>query len=139
MTHRATARAKFTLRANLTTDGSGNGTFLFSASGSFTGQFIATTATDAGIGDTSEFSTSIAATNGPALFALAGPYTHSGGFGFNVVLETNLPYSILASTNLAASNSWVTLTNFTPATSPVSFTDPRATNFSRRFYRVVSP
>jgi len=124
----------------LTTDGTGNGVFLFSTTGNFAGQFVATTATDGTTGDTSEFSTSVAATNGPALFAFTGPYTRNGsGFGFNVVLETNLPYSIQATTNLTLSNAWVVLTNFTATTSPIPFVDTGATNLASRYYRVVTP
>lgn len=126
--------------ASVTTDGSGNGTFLFSTSGNFAGQFIAATATDGPVGDTSEFSTSVAATNGPALFTFTGPYTRSGsGFAFNVSVETNLPYTIQASTNLAATNGWVVLTNFTAATALVPYLDAGATNLTLRFYRAVSP
>lgn len=126
--------------ASLTTDGSGNGTFLFSTSGNFAGQFIAATATDGTVGDTSEFGVSVAATNGPALLAFTGPYTRNGsGFAFNVILQTNLPYTIQASTNLGATNSWVVLTNFTAVNSPVPYVDAGATNLVQRFYRVVTP
>ncbi len=46
-------------------------------------------------GDTSEFSVSIPATNGPALFAFTGPLTQNGsGFKFNLVLQTNVSYRI---------------------------------------------
>ena len=126
--------------ASLTTDGSGNGRFLFNATGNFAGQYIATTATDGTTEDTSEFSTSVAATNGPALFAFTGPFTRNGsGFAFSVILQPNLPYMIQATTNLGVTNAWVTLTNFTATTTPVSVLDPTATNFSKRFYRVVTP
>jgi len=56
-----------------------------------------------------------------------------------MILQTNVSYRIQASTNLSISNSWVTLTNFTATTSPILFLDASATNFVRRFYRVVTP
>ncbi|HWD94660.1 MAG TPA: M12 family metallopeptidase [Verrucomicrobiae bacterium] len=128
---------------SVTTDGAGNGNFSFNTSGSFAGQVFATTATDVTTGDTSEFSLSVIATNGSApsgSSAIAGPFARTNGvFGFNVVVQPNASYRIQATTNLAASNSWIDLTNFTATTSPASFADPDASNFVRRFYRVVSP
>jgi parallel beta-helix repeat protein len=128
-------------RVPLSTDAGGNGNFSFNASGNFLGQYIATTATDTTTGDTSEFSASVIASNGPPpSITIVGPFALTNGvFGFNVQLQTNLPYRIQATTNLAGSNSWVDLTNFTATSSPVSFADPGASNFVRRFYRIVSP
>jgi hypothetical protein len=126
--------------ASTTTDANGNGNFLVIGNGNFTGQAVATTATDTTTGDTSEFGTSVVATNGPALLALTGPFTrNNSGFAFNLTLQTNLSYHILASTNLSISNSWVSLTNFTATTSPVPFIDSGATNLPLRFYRAVTP
>ncbi len=126
---------------SLTTDGSGNGSFSFVASGDSAGQAIAATATDATTGDTSEFGASVMAINGPPVVVnLTGPFLrNASGFGFNITLQPNVPYRIQATTNIGASNAWVDLTNFTPIMSPVQFVDPGATNFMRRFYRVVSP
>ena len=127
----------------LTTDVAGNGNFSFSTNGSFAGQFIAATATDVATGDTSEFSASVLATNGAALAGnstIVGPLARTNGvFGFNIALQPNVSYRVQATTNLAASNLWVDLTNFTPTNSPAPFADPGASNFVRRFYRVVSP
>ena len=124
---------------NLTANGSGNGTFLFNGVGSFTGQLIATTATDATTGDTSEFSTSVVATNGPTplVITFVGPYTkNSSGFAFSVTLQSNLTYHIQGSTNLSLTNAWVNLTNFT-ATNSSAFPlwIPAQTNLPLRFYR----
>ena len=128
---------------SLATDVSGNGTYTFNSTGSFTGQFIAATATDTTSGDTSEFSASVIATNSvsaPPVITFTGPFSSSnGGFGFNATLQPNIPYRIQATTNLSDTNAWVTLTNFTPTASPISFTDPSATNLVRRFYRIVTP
>jgi hypothetical protein len=126
---------------SVTTDAGGNGTFSFNASGDLTGQLIAATATDGTTGDTGEFSTSVPATSGaPLVITLAGPSAGANGvFGFNITLQPNLPYRIQATTNLADSNAWVDLTNFTATTSPTSFTDSAASNLMTRFYRVVSP
>lgn len=126
---------------SLTTDAGNKGTFSFTTSGSFAGQFITATATDATAGDTSEFSANVIATNGaPPVITFAGPFARSnGGFGFNATLQPNIAYRIQATTNLADTNTWVDLTNFTPTASPISFTDPAATNLVRRFYRIVTP
>jgi hypothetical protein len=127
----------------LTTDAAGNGNFSFSTNGSFAGQFIATTATDVATGDTSEFSASVVATNGVAPASgsiIVGPFARTNSvFGFNIAVQPNVSYRIQATTNLAASNLWVDLTNFTPTVSPAPFADRGASNFVRRFYRVVSP
>jgi hypothetical protein len=53
---------------------------------------------------------------------------------FNLTLFSlsGLNYQIEASTDLV---NWVTITNFATTNSPFYFTDPSATNYSRRFYR----
>jgi Astacin (Peptidase family M12A) len=127
---------------SLTTDSAGNGNFSFNTGGNFAGQLIAATASDATTGDTSEFSASAAATNATvsAASTIVGPLARTNGvFGFNIAVQPNGSYRIQATTNLSASNSWVELTNFTPTISPVPFADHGASNFVRRFYRVVSP
>jgi hypothetical protein len=49
-------------------------------------------------------------------------------------------YRVQATTNLgAAPVVWVDLTNFTASATNHAFLDRAATNFPRRFYRVVSP
>ncbi len=51
------AKAKFiSARKNVTTNAAGNGTFSFSATGTFSGTTISATATNIATGDTSEFS-----------------------------------------------------------------------------------
>jgi len=53
----------------------------------------------------------------------------------------NLDFTVLTSTNVALPLAdWTVLGNI-PEISPgqYQFTDPGATNFQRRFYRVVSP
>jgi len=47
-----------------------------------------------------------------------------------------VPYRLLASTNLAA---WLSLATNTPLANPWTFTDPRATNYPNRFYRLATP
>ena len=124
--------------ANLTTDGSGNGTFTLTATGNYAGQYFTATATSAG-GDTSEFSTNLLAIAGPAA-QLVGPYqSGASGFTFSLTLQTNFSYRIQAATNLVAPIAWTDLTNFTATNSPFSFIDHSATNYRVRFYRVVSP
>ena len=45
-------------------------------------------------------------------------------------------YAVLASTNLL---NWMTLTNGSITDSPFSFSDPAATNYPRRYYRLTAP
>jgi hypothetical protein len=47
-----------------------------------------------------------------------------------------LPYRLLASTNLA---DWSGIQTNTPPADPTTFTDPWATNYPQRFYRLVTP
>jgi hypothetical protein len=127
---------------SVTTDGSGNARFAYTnTAGNYAGQYITTTATDAS-GNTSEFSFAVPATNAPAPSAqFAAPYAwRTNGFVFNLAFATNFSYRIQATTNLGTNPiPWIDLTNFTPASVSLLFTDRTATNFRVRFYRVVSP
>jgi hypothetical protein len=128
--------------ANLTTDGSGNGSFAFTNSAAnFSGQYIAATAT-ASWGDTSEFSLALLATNVPAPSAqFSGPFSlTSTGFIITATLSTNFSYRIQAASNLAVVPiNWTDLTNFAATNAVFRFTDTTATNFQTRFYRAISP
>jgi len=65
------------------------------------------------------------------------PFTSSStGFTFNFGSVINQRYQIQASTDLTT---WVDLTNGVVTRPTMQVVDPMATNFSRRFYRVVSP
>jgi hypothetical protein len=126
----------------VTTDGSGNASFAFTnIAGNFAGQYISATATAAG-GDTSEFSADLQAVNqAAASAAFIGPYlARSNGFAFGLALQTNFSYRIQATTNLAGKPvPWMDLTNFNANSATFNFIDRTATNYSLRFYRVVSP
>lgn len=61
-----------------------------------------------------------------------------GGFKLNISGQAGAVYRIQASTNLVGTN-WVDVGTITNAQSQATFTDPGATNFTQRFYRVVSP
>ena len=128
-------------RTNVTTGGTGNAAFSFTASGNLAGQFITATATDSQSGDTSEFSIAVVVTNASAPPQFVGPYTLSGtGLSFTLSLNLGSSYRIQATTNLVASPvPWVDLTNFVATNTPIQFTDRTATNYRARFYRVVSP
>ena len=131
-------------RANLTTDGSGNGSFSLTAAGNFAGQYFSVTATDATTGDTSEFGADVMATNGAAPLSFTGPYSwdRSSGFSFGMALQTSQQYTIQMATNLGANPIiWTSLTNFTATNTTAQFTDHSATNqaIHARFYRLVSP
>jgi len=124
-----------------TTDGSGNAKFsLTNTAANYSGQYFTATATDA-IGNTSEFSAAVLATNAPAPSAQFGtPFSwQTNGFIFNLTFATNFSYHLQATTNLVNPLAWVNLTNFNATSSSLTFTDRTATNFSRRFYRIVSP
>jgi hypothetical protein len=127
---------------SVTTDGSGNTAFAFTnAAGNFSGQYVSATATDPA-GNTSEFSLAAITTNAPAPSAqFAAPYAwRSNGFILNLTFTTNFSYRIQATTNLGTNPiPWIDLTNFTPASATLLFTDLAAANFRVRFYRVVSP
>ncbi len=127
----------------LTTAGSGNGSFTLTANSSYTGQYFSVTATDATTGDTSEFSSDVAATNGPVPLLFTGPYGfNSNGFNFTLALNSNQNYTIQTATNLATNPvAWITLSNFVATNSLMQFTDRSATNHNihERFYRAVTP
>jgi hypothetical protein len=60
----------------------------------------------------------------------------TNGLVFSLQLSAGLNGHIQVSTNLT---SWATLTNFVGTNTTLTFRDPAATNFSRRFYRAVIP
>ncbi len=128
--------------ANLTTDGSGNGSFAFTnASGNYSGQYITATAT-ASWGDSSEFSSEVLASNKAVAFAqFTGPYSwSSSGFSLSLSLATNFSYHIQGTTNVGTNPvTWVNLTNFTATNVLFHFTDRSASNLPMRFYRAISP
>lgn len=70
--------------------------------------------------------------SGAAAAAMSAPHASAGQFSFTVSGTSGSKYAVEASTNLV---NWVPLqTN----TSPFSFTDANAHQFTRRFYRTVS-
>jgi autotransporter-associated beta strand protein len=61
----------------------------------------------------------------------------NGSFSMAVSGEAGPDYSVYATTNLASgSANWEWLLTTNPSTLPFRYTDPVATNFSQRFYRV---
>ena len=70
----------------------------------------------------------------PASPTLSNASLNSGTFGLNIAGDLGPDYSIYASTNL---QSWNLLLTTNPFTLPFNFTDPGATNFNLRFYRVL--
>ncbi len=62
-----------------------------------------------------------------------------GGFQFAVQAGAAQTTLIQATTNLADPASWVTIATNPPTSSTFNFTDPNASQFPMRFYRVVSP
>ncbi len=127
----------------LTTAGSGNGSFTLTSDSSYTGQYFSVTATDMTTGDTSEFSSDVAATNGPVPLLFTGPYVfNSNGFSFTLAVNSNQNYTVQTATNLATNPvAWVTLSNFVATNALMQFTDRSATNHNirQRFYRAVTP
>jgi hypothetical protein len=89
------------------TDGSGNAAFSLTLNGHFAGQYFSATATDHTTGDTSEFSASILATNGPAPFARDAAYTRAPGLSLKIRI---------ADIACDASGNPVTVTSLGPST-----------------------
>jgi hypothetical protein len=61
-----------------------------------------------------------------------------GQFRFNVIGPTGQVIRLQAATDMATSN-WTTIITITNTSGTSVFTDSAATNFTRRFYRAVSP
>lgn len=70
---------------------------------------------------------------------LSGSYAGNGGQFTFLISDASLePYVVQGSTNLVNPSGWVTVyTNPAPATATTLFTDPGATNYPYRFYRVL--
>ncbi len=72
----------------------------------------------------------------PAIPTFGAPQLTGGGFTMLVNGSTGPDYYLQSATNLSPPVAWLSLqTNFL-ATPPFRFTDPSATNFNQRFYRV---
>ena len=65
------------------------------------------------------------------------PGLTSGGFSIQVNGSSGLDYYLQTATNLTPPVTWLPLQTNLSATPPLTFTDPSATNFNRRFYRVL--
>jgi hypothetical protein len=63
----------------------------------------------------------------------------SGGFQFAVQVGAIRTTLIQATTNLADPASWVTIATNPPSSGTFNFTDPNASQFPMRYYRVLSP
>jgi hypothetical protein len=68
----------------------------------------------------------------PPLFD--SPSLSNGTFSLNIGGDAGPDYSVYGSTNL---QSWDLLLSTNPSVLPFLFTDPAATNFNQRFYRVL--
>jgi hypothetical protein len=76
---------------------------------------------------------------GPLMFCGSPSYCASNALVFNASLRSGQSYQIQASTNLASSN-WVTLTNFTAGSAPLtSLTNTPTPNVPQQFYRIATP
>lgn len=73
----------------------------------------------------------------PSVFFSTPPA--SGNFQFNFSGPANQTYQVLATTNLAAANSWSVVTTGTFGNSAVTYTETNIAGPSMRFYRVISP
>ncbi len=105
----------------------------------YTGPILLTTSTTVNANAfESGFNNSVAASG---VFTILPPifFTSPGMFSNNVFqlhlsATPNKPYILQASTNLTQ---WASINTNTPPATPFYLTDPNATNFSRRFYRVL--
>jgi len=61
----------------------------------------------------------------------------AGAFALQVAGPVGPDYILQSTTNLANFASWINLETNTPGTLPFTLTDPGATNFASRYYRVV--
>ncbi len=69
----------------------------------------------------------------PILFISPGAFSN-GVFQLQLSARPNQSYVLQSSTNLTQ---WIPISTNTPSASPFYLSDPDATNFSRRFYRVL--
>jgi hypothetical protein len=65
----------------------------------------------------------------------------TGALQFSFIENPGLPFTVLATTNASSSlTNWTVVGNATePTTGHYQFTDPQATNYTQRFYRLRSP
>ncbi len=66
-------------------------------------------------------------------------YSTGSGFQFSVKGAANQTAILQATSTLGVPSSWVTLQSVMPSTSLFNFTDPNASQFTQRFYRVMQP
>ncbi len=71
-----------------------------------------------------------------AVTVAAGSVT-AGAFTLQVAGPAGPDYILQGTTNLANSAAWINLQTNTPVTLPTTLSDPGATNYSSRYYRVV--
>jgi hypothetical protein len=62
---------------------------------------------------------------------------NAGGFAVQAAGPAGPDYILQGTTNLANPTGWINLETNTPGTLPFTLTDPGATNFASRYYRVV--
>ena len=62
----------------------------------------------------------------------------ASGFGFTIAGAPSLPIRVQAAAELTSGN-WTTLQTCTITNGSFLFTDPDSTQYSARFYRIVSP
>ncbi len=70
----------------------------------------------------------------PAVNFVSSSFLSNGVFQTGLSGETGKSYVFQASTNLS---DWISLSTNSPATNPFNFTDPDASNFLQRYYRVL--
>ena len=63
----------------------------------------------------------------------------NAGFQINATGASNQTAQVWATTDLSNSNSWVLIGSFVPTNNAFGFTDPNASQFTQRFYRVTQP
>jgi hypothetical protein len=75
----------------------------------------------------------------PQFQALAPEFgVGTNGFGFTVGGTADIPFVIVASTNLTHSH-WQLIQTYTLSNTAVYFSDPQSGNYSTRFYRIMFP
>ena len=92
--------------------------------------------TDSGIPVQSATQSFVAKVNLPVKPTLSSAAATNGTFSLTVNGDNGPDYVLLGTTNLNPPISWQPVKTNLSALPPINFTDPAATNFTRRFYRI---
>jgi hypothetical protein len=98
------------------------------------GNLLSVQVSDNGTPSLSATQSFLVTVNRPVAPGLTGSSFASGQFRLTVSGDSGPDYTLQASTNLL---NWIPLQTTSPVVFPFSFSDPSATNYPQRFYRVL--